>query len=178
MRERCCRHPKEEDVKVPKIAFILVCFAGLGLLVWAQKTRAVPHQERAVEQPETTTTVTGELVVNITVNVTDPAITSSTVVGCEVEAGETGDTFGTHDEIITAATSGSGKTRTATLDLNYSWMLNTPTKDTVTLSYICGFPTGAAANTLTWPARASKTGDRVIVGVPSGRTEEMVDITL
>jgi hypothetical protein len=85
------------------------------------------------ESTTATTTETGELIVKFTINVKS-AIPKNGVIGCSASA-ETGDTAGTYGEHASGiATLVSGTTYTCSAIMHYSWVLATPTTDTVGFS--------------------------------------------
>ncbi len=87
--------------------------------------------------PATAVTDTGEFVVKFAITV-KATIPKNGVVGCTAHASIDSDTAGQYEEDATGVATGSGTSYTCTATINYSWLLNTPTTDTV---YITGAAT-------------------------------------
>jgi len=85
--------------------------------------------------PEATTPTTGEFEFDITITVKD-TIPKNTVFGCDARVTVT-DVTSTlnYSEEGSAVATGTGTTRTCTIKIFYSWLLLSPTLDSVTLSY-------------------------------------------
>jgi hypothetical protein len=92
------------------------------------------HQSTTETDAATTaTTETGELIVKYTITVKS-AIPKNGVVGCSASA-ETGDAAGDYEERATGvATLVSGTTYTCSAIIHYSWKLDTPTTDKISLT--------------------------------------------
>ena len=92
-----------------------------------------PLHSTAEVDPVTASTETGELIVKFTITVKS-TIPKNGVIGCSTTA-DTGDAAGDYEERATGvATIVSGSTYTCSAIIHYSWLLDTPTTDIVTLS--------------------------------------------
>jgi len=100
----------------------------------ATGTFSPAHQSSAETDATTTaTTEAGELIVKYTITVKS-AIPKNGVVGCSASA-ETGDAAGDYEERASGvATLVSGTTYTCSAIMHYSWKLDTPTTDKISIT--------------------------------------------
>jgi hypothetical protein len=140
-----------------------------------------------VAEPDTTTatTETGELIVKYTITVKS-TIPKNGVIGCSAIA-SVSDAAGGHTERATGvATLVSGTTYTCSAIINYSWLLDTPTTDTVgiagavTLDY--GYEATATNGTATVvelvESRGSVPPDSSLKAVPPNGTTTTIDVSV
>jgi hypothetical protein len=91
------------------------------------------HESPADFDPATASTETGELIVKFTITVKS-TIPTNGVIGCSATA-DTGDAAGDYEERATGvATPVKGNTYTCSAIIHYSWLLDTPASDKISLS--------------------------------------------
>ena len=187
-------------MKLWKIALASLCLFLLTQPAWSQETEEGQKTTRPAQQgipgyldPQTgvfkpmakaplaeseiepATSTAGDFKVTVTVTVKS-SLSSTAPVSCTFTAGTFEATSGlTMDDSMTVAATGTGSTRTCSLDMFYSWPLSSPSSDTVTLSYsVVGVGTGTTGtlNRLSTQTLAS------IKGAPSGTTTKTITATI
>ncbi len=108
--------------------------SGQRVLGYFDPTTGVFQPLRPAAEPDTATasTETGELIVKFTITVKS-TIPKNGVIGCSASA-SAGDAAGSHEERATGVATGSGTSYTCEAIIHYSWLLDTPTTDSVGLS--------------------------------------------
>ena len=157
-------------MKISRIILVVAFLLGLTHPGWSQQAngaagRGIPgyldprtgefrplaQHEAQSEEIEATTPTTGKFVVSFTITISSSIPTADTI-SCGVTATlfETS-TFHTVEELASVAASRTGSTATCTVTLPYSWVLSTPSSDTVNLSYSITVP----GTTVSLPSRTS-----------------------
>jgi hypothetical protein len=142
-----------------------------------------PLHASAEVDPATATTVTGELIVKYAITVKS-AIPKNGVIGCSATAGVS-DVLG-HTEHATAVATGSGSSYTCTVIINYSWLLDTPTTDsvgvagevTVNYGYEATASNGSGTVVTVVESRDSVPPDTELKAVPPSGTTTTVDVSV
>jgi hypothetical protein len=144
-----------------------------------------PLRASAEVDPATAVTETGELIVKYTITVKS-AIPKNGVVGCSASAG-TDDSAGDYAESASGvATLVSGSTYSCSAIIHYSWLLNTPTTDSVgftgsaTIGYGYQVTATNGSATLVQPvtARESKPNIPVLKAVPANGATTTIDVNV
>jgi hypothetical protein len=131
----------------------------------------VPLDESEIES---VTATAGDFKVTFTITVKS-SLPSTAVVSCTFSASTLEISSGlSMDDSMTVAATGTGSSRTCTLNMFYSWPLSSPSSDTVTLSYVIS-AVGTGSGTLD---RTSTQTLPSIKGAPSGTTTKTVTATI
>jgi hypothetical protein len=112
-----------------------------------------PLHSAAEVDPATAVTETGELIVKFTITL-KATLPKNGVIGCSAGA-DTGDAAGDYEERATGVATGSGTSYTCEAIIHYSWLLDTPTTDTVGI-------TGSATIDYGYQVTASNGSDTVV----------------
>ncbi|MFZ0136776.1 MAG: hypothetical protein WAK89_06950 [Candidatus Sulfotelmatobacter sp.] len=145
-----------------------------------------PLHPAAEPEATTATAETGELIVKYTISVKS-TIPKNGVIGCSTTAYESGDAAGSYEERATGvATLVSGTTYTCSAIIHYSWLLDTPTTDTVsfigsaTIDY--GYEVTATNGTATLVQPIESRGSVPDIpsrkGVPASGATTTVDVSV
>ncbi len=145
-----------------------------------------PLHPAAESDSATATAETGELIVKYTITVKS-TIPTNGVIGCSIIAIESGDAAGDYEERATGvATLVSGKTYTCSTIIHYSWLLDTPTTDTLsftgsaTMDYGYELTAFNGTGTVVEPieSRGSVPNIASLKGVPASGTTTTVDVSI
>ena len=146
------------------------CLAGLS------QTRSVTAA--TPENAPTTSPTTGKIDVTFQINIADTWIPSSDVIGCEVTLNVEGETSSFRETAAVAATR-NGNTASCVVPIFYSWLLQHPGSDTISLTYDVAVPPEPAGGTPTLPYRENgQSGSIMPVPANGTVTRLTVDVTL
>jgi len=160
--------------KLSTFLLVCACFLGMNASLWGQNAAAT-HGIRGYLDPQTgafhtiphpeleegavapvLTTFAGKIVVTFTITVSS-TITSTTKIGCQIDASLDDVTVGNFisESAASDVTRGSAGTVTCKATIPYSWALASAAQDSISLSYTITSPVAVATAAAEFPLRIS-----------------------